>query len=225
MKHRILTGLFLLAATPALLLGQSLTELAKEEKERRRRNKESGKEVKVITDRELAANAGTIANPADSASGVAAEGATQSPRSATVVNENGEASRRSPINDELEEEEEAPVTEIPAEASLEQKLSLLERMKTSYQQQVSKIDTEVRENNQRLADIQEELVSTGGTGLPTAPQADRSPRNPANIPGLRNEQQELRQKNQALEAQKQSLKDDIIAKGRRAGIPPGYLNF
>ena len=224
MKGRVLTGIFLLLATPALLLGQSLTELAKEEKERRKKNKESGKEVQVITDRELEANEGRIANPAASGPPTEGVGPTQSSGSTAAATGTREAAPRS--REDLEEDEASqPVTDIPADASLEQKLSLLERMKASYQQQVGELDAEIQENNQRLVEIEDELVSTGGTGLPTAPQADRAPRNPGNIPGLRSEQQELRQRNQALEAQKQSAKDDIIARARRAGIPSSYLNF
>ena len=220
MKNRVLTGIFLLLAIPALLLGQSLTELAKEEKERRKKNKESGEEVQVITERELVENEGRIANPGASAAPAEGVGFAQSSGSTEAA---GTGEVRS-INEE-DEEDEPPVTNIPADASLEQKLSLLERMKASYQQQVGELDAEIQENNQRIAEIQEELVVTGGTGLPTAPQADRTPRNPANIPGLRNEQQELRQRNQALEAQKQSAKDDVIARARRASIPASYLNF
>ena len=223
MKRRILTGILLLLAAPALLLGQSLSELAKEEKERRKKIKDSGTEVEVITDRELVANQGRIANPGASAAPAEGVGSAQSSGS-TEAAETGEARSSFREEDEIDEQT-RPVTDIPADASLEQKLSLLERMKASYQRQVEELDAEIQENNQRLAEIQEELVATGGTGLPTAPQADRTPRNPANIPGLRNEQQELRQRNQALEAQKQSAKEDIISRGRRAGIPASYLNF
>ena len=223
MKRRILTGILLLLAAPALLLGQSLSELAKEEKERRKKNKDSGTEVEVITDRELVANQGRIANPGASAAPAEGVGSAQSSGS-TEAAETGEARSSFREEDEIDEQT-RPVTDIPADASLEQKLSLLERMKASYQRQVEELDAEIQENNQRLVEIQEELVVTGGTGLPTAPQADRTPRNPANIPGLRNEQQELRQRNQALEAQKQSAKEDIISRGRRAGIPASYLNF
>src|SRR3972149_4195108 len=101
MRHRVLTGLIVLLVLPALVWGQSLSELAKEEKESH------------------------------------------------------------------------PATDIPADASLEQKLSLLESMKASYLNDVKAIDEEIQKNNRRLAEIQDALVSTGGTGLPTAPQADR----------------------------------------------------
>jgi len=224
MRHRVLTGLIVLLVLPALVWGQSLSELAKEEKERRKKNRDSGKEVQVITDRELAGNKGSIANP-DATVASGSSTSAPSPTSARVVRETEEDP---PFVDERNEEadqESQRVTEIPADAPLEQKLSLLERMKAAYLSDVKAIDGEIQKNNQRLAEIQDALVSTGGTGLPTAPQADRAVRNPGDIPALQSEQQELREKNESLEAQKKTLKDDILLKARRAGIPPGYLNF
>ena len=224
MKHRTLIGALLLLAIPALGLGQSLSELAQQEKERRKKNKESGSDVQVITDRELASNQGRIANPPSSTPPAEGTDTAGSLSSAEPTAEGGGAS--TPIRDDMEGvEEETTVTDIPADAPLEEKLSLLERMKASYQQQVATIDAEIAKNNQRLVEIENELVSTGGTGLPTAPQADLAVRNPGDIPGLRAEQQELRDKNQALEAQKLSAKEDIITRARRAGIPNSYLNF
>jgi hypothetical protein len=222
MKKRILMVGIVSLALPAFLIGQSLSEVAKEEKQRRQKIKDSGQEVVVITDQELASNQGRIANPSSSVS----NDETGSTPPADSTGDETPRGPSPPIDDsrELSEESQA-VTDIPADASLDQKLELLERMKASYQQQVSDIDAEIQKNNQRLAEIQEALVSTGGTGLPTAPQADMSVRNPGDIPGLRSEQEELRQKNQALEAQKQSAKNDVMAKARRAGIPASYLNF
>ena len=225
MRHRVLTGLLVLLVLPALVWGQSLSELAKEEKERRKKNRDSGKEVQVITDRELAGNKGSIANPETTVAGQDSPSTPSSTRtSAEVVSVNDEAPPSPPIRDDVDEGEQ-PATDIPADASLEQKLSLLESMKASYLNDVKAIDEEIQKNNRRLAEIQDALVSTGGTGLPTAPQADRAVRNPGDIPALRSEQQELREKNESLEAQKKTLKDDILLKARRAGIPPGYLNF
>jgi hypothetical protein len=221
MKHRTLIGALLLLAIPALGAGQSLTEVAQKEKERRKKNKETGAEVEIITDRELVSNQGRIANP--NSSTPPAEGTGTTPSRAVSTPASGAPAR---VRDDTEVGDEAPpVTDIPASAPLEQKLSLLERMKASYQQQVATIDAEIEKNNRRLVEIENELVSTGGTGLPTAPQADLTMRNPGNIPGLRAEQQQLRDKNQALEAQKLSAKEDIIARARRAGIPNSYLNF
>ena len=176
----------------------------------------------MITEKELAENTGTIANPSDVTSIPSpSSGATQTSAPAAGGSEDA-----SPDDDSADEDvpEDVP-DDVAADASLEEKLRTFESMKVGYFEQVKEIDQEIQKNNGRQAEIQEELVSTGGTGLPTAPQADMTPRNPADIPALRSEQQQLRDQNQALEAQKQRLKDDLIRKGRSAGIPPGYLRF
>ena len=217
MNRRILIGLSLALAVPALLVAQSLTELAKEEKERRKKNKERGEQVHVITEKELAENTGTIANP---------DAQTTSTPATAAVKRHEPSSRTSGAStseDDTSADDEVP--EVANDAAIEVKLRTFEAMKAGYQKRVKAIDEEIQKNNQRLAEIQEELVSTGGTGLPTAPQADMTPRNPASIPALRSEQQQLRDKNQALEAQKKTLKDDLIQKGRRSGIPARYLQF
>ncbi len=218
MNRRILIGLSLALAVPALLVAQSLTELAKEEKERRKKNKERGEQVQVITEKELTENTGTIANPDAQTTSTPATAAakTREPSSKTSGDSTSE--------DDTSADDEVP-EDVAADATIEVKLRTFEAMKAGYQKQVKTIDEEIQKNNQRVAEIQEELVSTGGTGLPTAPQADMTPRNPANIPALRSEQQQLRDKNQALEAQKKTLKDDLIQKGRRSGIPARYLQF
>jgi hypothetical protein len=218
MNRRILIGLSLALAVPALLVAQSLTELAKEEKDRRKKNKERGEQVQVITEKELAQNTGTIANPDAQTTSTPATAAAKTRRPSS------ETSGGSASEDDTSADDDVP-EDVAADAAIEDKLRTFEAMKAGYQKQVKKIDEEIQKNNQRVAEIQEELVSTGGTGLPTAPQADMRPRNPANIPALRSEQQQLRDKNQALEAQKKTLKDDLIQKGRRAGIPARYLRF
>ncbi len=218
MNRRILIGLSLALAVPALLVAQSLTELAKEEKERRKKNKERGEQVQVITEKELAQNTGTIANPDAQTTSTPATAAAKTRRPSS------ETSGGSASEDDTSADDDVP-EDVAADAAIEDKLRTFEAMKAGYQKQVKTIDEEIQKNNQRVAEIQEELVSTGGTGLPTAPQADMRPRNPANIPALRSEQQQLRDKNQALEAQKKTLKDDLIQKGRRSGIPARYLQF
>ncbi len=218
MNRRILIGLTLALAVPVLLVAQSLIELAKEEKERRKKNQERGEQVHVITEKELAENTGTIANPDAQTTSTPATAAAKrhEPSSRT--------SRASTSEDDTSADDEVP-EDVANDAAIEVKLRTFEAMKAGYQKRVKTIDEEIQKNNQRLAEIQEELVSTGGTGLPTAPQADMTPRNPASIPALRSEQQQLRDKNQALEAQKKTLKDDLIQKGRRSGIPARYLQF
>ena len=217
MKWRVLIGLSLALAIPALLVAQSLTELAKEEKERRKKNKVQGEQVEVITEKELSENTGTIANPDAQATSAPFDAAAETPTPSTETSD-------STSEDDTSADDSVP-EDVSADAALEDKLRSFEAMKSGYRKEVQTIDVEIQKNNQRLAVIQEELVSTGGTGLPTAPQADMTPRNPANIPALRNEQQQLRDKNQALEAQKQTLKNELIRKGRRAGIPNRYLQF
>jgi hypothetical protein len=98
-------------------------------------------------------------------------------------------------------------------------------MVKAHRAEVQKIDEEIAKNKARLDEIAQELTSIGGTGLPTAPQADRAPRYEGQALALRSEQQELRQKNQQLEAQKTSQANALREKGRRAGIPAGYLRF
>ena len=228
MNRRILIGLSLALAVPALLVAQSLTELAKEEKERRKKIKERGEQVHVITDKELAENAGTIANPDAQTTSTPATAAAETRRPSSTTSGNSTSEDDTSADDEAPKElaadDEAP-KELAADAALEDKLRTFDAMKAGYQKQVKTIDEEIQKNKHRLAEIQEELVSTGGTGLPTAPQADMTPRNPANIPALRSEQQQLRDKNQALEAQKKTLKNDLIQKGRRSGIPARHLQF
>ncbi len=211
MRRQILY-LFLFLMVPSLAAGQSLTEVAAKEKERRKKNKESGKQVSVITDTELAQTQGRIANPTD-------EGST--PSSGQGAERTGRRTARR-VSEEDEDDEEVT---LRGDASLQQKLEAFEAMKASYQEKVKEIDEEIRKNNKRISEIQQALVSTGGTGLPTAPQADMQVRNPADIPAMRQEQAQLREKNQQLEARKKPLKDDLIAKGRRAGIPARYLTF
>ncbi len=218
MRWRILFGLSLALAVPAFMVAQSLTELAKEEKERRKKNKEQGEQVHVITEKELVENTGTIANPGAPTTSAPdnTAGGARKPASKTSAD--------STSGDDASADDDVPEN-LAADAAIEDKLKTFEAMKAGYQTKVKKIDEEIQKNNERLTAIQEELVSTGGTGLPTAPQADMTPRNPASIPALRSEQQQLRDKNQALEAQKKTLKDDLIQKGRRAGIPNRYLQL
>jgi hypothetical protein len=210
--RRQLFCLFLFLVVPSLAAGQSLTELAAKEKERRKKNKESGKQVTVITNTELAQTQGRIANPTDEGSapstgqGAGRTGRRTARRASGGGGDDGEVTLRQ-------------------DASLQEKLEAFEAMKATYQEQVKEIDEKIRKNNQRISELQEALVSTGGTGLPTAPQADMQVRNPADIPAMRQEQAQLREKNQQLEAEKKPLKDDLITKGRRAGIPARYLTF
>jgi hypothetical protein len=57
----VLTAL-LLSLSPALVLGQSLADVAQKEKERRQKNQEKGVKPRVVTDEELKAGEGKLAN-------------------------------------------------------------------------------------------------------------------------------------------------------------------
>lgn len=118
----------------------------------------------------------------------------------------------------------APAT-IPSDAPLQEKIALFEQMVKAHRAEIKGIDDQIAKNNARLDEIDQELISVGGTGLPTAPQADRAPRYEGQVLALRSEQQSLRQKNSQLEAQKASKTNALREIGRRAGIPPGYLRF
>ena len=53
MRYRLLATFFLISFIAGLVGAQSLSELAKKEKERRKKNKEKGQETLVITEAEL----------------------------------------------------------------------------------------------------------------------------------------------------------------------------
>ena len=195
---------------------QSLAELAKKEKERRKKNKDS--ESKVITESDLS----RVKSPAfsstavPSSSGSASAGASRAEGSPGAEAEAGTEGQRDEVT--------TPAT-IPSDAPLQDKISLFEQMVKAHRAEIQKIDEEIAKNNARIQEIQQQLASIGGTGLPTAPRADRTPRYEGQTPALRSEQQELRQKNQQLQAQKTSKANALRETGRRAGIPAGYLRF
>jgi hypothetical protein len=200
---------------------QSLAELAKKEKERRKKNK--GEESKVITESDLS----RVKSPTFSSTAVPSSG---SPRSDSSRAEGIGPEGSSPEESEVAEAESegvdvtAPST-IPSDAPLQDKIALFEQMVKAHRAEIQVIDDQIAKNNARIAEIDQELTSVGGTGLPTAPQADRAPRYEGQVLALRTEQQELRQKNSQLEAQKTSKTNALRERGRRAGIPAGYLRF
>jgi hypothetical protein len=98
-------------------------------------------------------------------------------------------------------------------------------MVKAYNKEVQEIDEEIAKNNARLEQIEQELINIGGSGLPTAPVANRAPLYEGNAVPLRAEQQRLRDRNQELENQKRQTANELRQKGRRAGIPAGYLRF
>lgn len=205
---------------------QSLAELAKKEKERRKKVKAEGEETQVITEEELArakspTYSTTAAVPSTSSSSAASQSRTRPTRSPST------GASQAEMEGESDEAPSTP-TEIPREGSLQEKLAVFQQMMVAHRNQVNQIDEEIAKNNTRIEEIQQQLITIGAGGLPvapTAPQVDRATRYEGESVALQQEQQQLRQKNQQLEAQKKTLADELREKGRRAGIPAGYLRF
>lgn len=222
MKSTLLVALLLL---PGLAFGQSLSEVAKREKERREKNKQQGKEARIISEDELAADR-------NGGSGVVQVegGSTAGSRTAQPASRGSEAEGEEYDEEEMYEED-VP-DRIPPELPLEQKLEMFQTMRRAYDQQVREIDTAIAENNERLRQIEARIGATqalGGGGLPVAPQTGTgtatAPMNGQDTQQLVAEQQQLQRMNQQMESRKRQLKVDLQAKGRTAGIPPGYLRF
>ena len=199
---------------------QSLTELAKKEKERRNKNKQEGKEVQVITEENITTEGPAFTTTVDTSK------SSTSRRSASGTR-TGSESEYIEEGEEGERAEPQVPTEIPTSASPQERIAIFQRMLTAYRAELAKIDEQIAKNNARLAEIEQELsVIGGGVNMPPpVPQADFKPRNPGDKFALEAEQTDLRQKNQQLEAEKKTKADQLRAKGRRAGIPASYLNF
>ncbi len=217
------TLLVLLVLLPGLALSQSLSEIAKREKERREKNKQEGKEALVISEDQLSserAQAGG-SGQVEVEGGSTASAAPPRPRS-----DGGEE-----YADESEFEEDVPKS-IPPNIPLEQKLEMFQRMRRHFDEQVREIDNAIAENNERLRQLQAKIGATsalGGAGLPVAPQtgtgAERTQMTGQESQQLVAEQKKLQTMNGQMERRKDQLKLDLQTKGRVAGIPPGYLRF
>jgi hypothetical protein len=208
---------FLLAG---LVMGQSLSEIAKKEKERRKRNEKKAGEVHVITEDELQ-EVRRASPPSEESTAEASATSRPSPRSPTTPRP-----PRTPRQGGDEVSEGGAPTEIPRDADLREKIAVFEQMLAAHRAEVKEIDDEIAKNNARIEEIERELSTMGAGGLPVAPAVDQQVRNPAaDTVRLRAEQNELRQKNQQLEAQKRRSAEELRQKGRRAGIPAGYLRF
>lgn len=217
-----LLALFVLA--PTLALGQSLAEVAKKEKNRREKNKQEGREAQVISESEL----GSGSEDAQTESTTEEGGAATSP---SYGASSSSSSEQSVPEDESEEEESVPAF-IPPDAPLPEKLDMFERMKRQYQRQVQEIDEAIAKNDARLREVEAEIGSAsalGGAGLPVAPQAGTGaatrPMTGQESVTLVGEQNRLQEANAQLRTRKEELKTNLQAKGRAAGIPPGYLRF
>ena len=211
------TLLVLLLSLPTLVVGQSLSELAKKEKERREENKKQGTTVHVLSEDDLYPDGRPETGDEDEANVTAGERASSGDEGLDL--------------DDFEDDEDLPDF-IPPDAPFHQKLRMFELLKWEYERLVQEIDQSIVENRERLRELEVEIGATtarGGTGLPVAPQPGTDS---VNVPltGQESvtfvaEQNRLQQMNQQMEARKGQLKANLQEKGRLAGIPPGYLRF
>ena len=216
----------LLVLLPRLALSQSLTEVAKKEKERREKNKQEGKEALVISEDQLATQ-----QAGGSGQAQVEGGTTGSTRSASGPSRPGSEDGEE-YSEEAEYTEEDVPKSIPPDIPLEQKIEMFQRMRRHYDQQVREIDNAIAENNERLRQLEAKIGATsalGGAGLPVAPQTGTGTAN-TQMTGQESqqliaEQKRLQTMNAQMESRKDQLKLDLQTKGRVAGIPPGYLRF
>jgi hypothetical protein len=217
-----LTLLALCVLAPSLVLGQSLAEVAKKEKTRREKNKEEGKQSRVILESEL--SSGSEEPEPEAGAEAASPAATPSYGPSTSSSEEN-------VEGESEEDANLPAF-IPPDAPLPEKLDLFERMRRQYERQAREIDEAIAKNDTRLRELESEIAATsalGGAGLPVAPQtgtgaAGRQMTGQESVT-LVAEQSRLQEANAQLRARKEELKTNLQAKGRAAGIPAGYLRF
>lgn len=216
-----------LVLVPGLALSQSLTEIAKKEKERREKNKQEGRDVLVISEDQLSAEQVVGGSGQVQVEGGSTGSAGPPPRRGSGDGDGGEE-----YDEGAEYTEEDVPKSIPPDIPLEQKLEMFQRMKRHYDQQVREIDNAIAENNQRLRELQAKIGATsalGGAGLPVAPQTGTGTVN-TQMTGQESqqliaEQNRLQAINTQMESRKDQLKLDLQTKGRVAGIPPGYLRF
>ncbi len=219
------TLLLLCILAPTLVLGQSLADVAKKEKNRREKNKQEGKEVQVISESDLSSGSGEAPPEAGTEEGAAA---TEAPYVPSLSSSSSEES----VPEGGSEEDASVPAFIAPDAPLSEKLEVFERMKRQYQRQVQEIDEAIAKNDARLKELEAEIGAAsalGGAGLPVAPQtgtgAATRPMTGQESAALVGEQQRLQEANAGLRARKEELKTNVQAKGRAAGIPPGYLRF
>lgn len=220
--------IFVLLAFVSTVAAQSLGELAKKEKERREKNREAGRKIHVVEQSDLAA--GEVDDASDEPTAGVSSGSNLPQRAVSAPPRrapgSGSSDREEYIEEEEDEEdEERAPSAIPLEADLQQRLRDFDLMKRDYDRQIQEIDAKIGANQKRIAEIEQSLSSVGAGGLPVAPQPDLGARYEGDFHGLMEEQGRLRQENESLEAQKQTLKRELIEKGRRGGIPASYLRF
>ncbi len=219
-----MTLLALLVLAPTLVLGQSLAEVAKKEKNRRQKNKQEGVQAQVISESDLGSGSEETQSESSTEEGAA-------PSSPSYGSSSSASSEESVPEGESEEDGNVPAF-IPPDAPLPEKLDMFERMKRQYQGQVREIDEAIAKNDARLRELESEIAATsalGGAGLPVAPQTGTGTAN-RQMTGqesatLVGEQNRLQEANTQLRGRKEELKTNLQAKGRAAGLPAGYLRF
>ena len=219
------TLLALCILAPTLVLGQSLAEVARKEKDRREKNKQEGKGVQVISESDLSSGSEDAQTESSTEQGAAAASPSYGTSSSSS------SSEESVPEGESEEDANVPAF-IPPDIPLPERLDMFEQMKRQYQRQVQEIDEAIAKNDARLRELEAEIGAAsalGGAGLPVAPQAGTGaatrPMTGQESATLVGEQNRLQEANSGLRARKEELKTNLQAKGRAAGIPAGYLRF
>ena len=220
------TLLVLLVLLPGLALSQSLTDVAKKEKERREKNKQEGKEALVISEDQLRPQQAGGSGQAQVEGGTTGSTSSASGPSRPGLEEGQE------YDEEAEYMEEDVPQSIPPDIPLDQRLEMFQRMRRHYDQQVREIDNAIAENNERLRQLEAKIGATsalGGAGLPVAPQTGTGTAN-TQMTGQESQQliadqKRLQTMNAQMESRKVQLKLNLQTQGRVAGIPAGYLRF
>lgn len=209
--------LAILLTLPAAGFSQSLGEVAKKERERREKNKQEGKKVLTFTETEIFG---------EEAEGEQGEG-SETAQASAAGRSPGAADSNYTVSEV--EAEQAPKS-IPADLPLEVKIRMFEQMKAHYQSQVRELDAQIAKNEEKIAELDDQIrkaSSSGGAGLPVAPTAQSSDQlyTGQESETLVAEQNKLKALNERLEARKGQLKANVIAQGRIANLPAGYLRF
>ena len=225
------TLLLLCVLLPTLGFGQSLGELAKKEKERREKNKDAGKEVFVISGDALSPESETSSENENSSQTTTARPSSGPTLTPTGPRRSAEENRRA-LEEDVEEDEVVIPTKISVDASLEDRLQAFKLMKQGYEREVEEIDESIAENDESIRQLDARIAAAsalGGGGLPVAPRtgtgAATTPMTGQDAAHLVGEQNRLKATNDTLRKRKEELKRDLQAKGRAAGIPPGYLRL
>lgn len=221
---RLILLVFILSL-PTIGLAQSLGEVAKKERERREKNKEEGKKALTFTETEIF---GEEEEQTEGVEGVEGDVGSDVPRTSTA-DEFDYTMSESESDSESGSGEDAPKS-IPPDIPMDARLEMFQRMKDNYERQVRELDGQIAENNKKIAALDEQIrtaSSSGGAGLPVAPTSQGSDQlyTGQESETLLAEQNKLKTLNERLEARKGQLKSNLIAQGRIANIPAGYLRF